>query len=67
MKNMLGIAEVKGSIYDLLEKLGGSDGERWLRDLKKFLRKEISLIHDWQNFWLFSFWVSYFIYNDYLL
>ncbi|MFH1956422.1 MAG: hypothetical protein ABIJ28_02130 [Patescibacteria group bacterium] len=51
MKNMLGIADAKGPIYDLLEKLGGADGEKWLRDLKKFLRKEISLIHDWQSFW----------------
>lgn len=40
MKNMLGIAEAKGPISDLLEKLGGPEGERWLEETKRFLRRE---------------------------
>ena len=51
MKNMLGITDVRGPISDLLEKLGGPDGERWLKDFKKFLRKEFAIISDWQSFW----------------
>lgn len=39
-KDMLGIAEVKGVIADLLEKLGGPNGEEWLSASKRFLRKE---------------------------
>ena len=39
---MLGIAlsEVRGLLNDLLEKLSGRDGEKWLTELKKFLRGE---------------------------
>ena len=33
--------EILGTIYDLLEKLAGKNGEKWFSDLKKFLRGEI--------------------------
>ncbi len=32
--------EVLGAVFDLLEKLGGSNGGEWLAMLKRFLRKE---------------------------
>jgi|GEM_PF-1715650 len=42
MKNMLNevLSEVGGPLGDLLKKLSGSDGDLWLTELKKFLRKE---------------------------
>lgn len=36
----LALSEVQGPLIDLLEKVGGRDGEMWLRGLNKFLRKE---------------------------
>ena len=36
----LALSEVQGPLIDLLEKVGGRDGELWLRGLNKFLRKE---------------------------
>ncbi|NMB91825.1 hypothetical protein GYA37_03190 [candidate division WWE3 bacterium] len=36
----LTLSEVQGPFIDLLEKIGGRDGELWLRGLNKFLRKE---------------------------
>lgn len=34
------LPEVRGPLFDLIEKLGGVDGIYWLHCLKKFLRKE---------------------------
>ncbi|MFH0912430.1 MAG: hypothetical protein V1807_02095 [Patescibacteria group bacterium] len=39
-RDMLGVCDVQGPITDLLEKLGGSSGQDWLKALKLFLRKE---------------------------
>lgn len=41
-QDMLGISvcDVQGVVTDLLEKLGGSNGQEWLKASKKFLRKE---------------------------
>lgn len=39
--NMLGVKDIKGLIADLMEKLGGPNGEEWLDGLKKFLRGEL--------------------------
>lgn len=36
----LALSDVQGPLIDLLEKVGGRDGELWLRGLNKFLRKE---------------------------
>lgn len=38
--SMLGVDVVKGSIGDLLEKLAGENGEEYLAEFKRFLRKE---------------------------
>ena len=38
--NMLGINEVRGTLTDLLEKLGSDKGDEWHKALKRFLRKE---------------------------
>ncbi|MFZ2303816.1 MAG: hypothetical protein WAV98_03465 [Minisyncoccia bacterium] len=40
MSNVLGMKDVKGVLVDLLEKLVGDDFETWLKEIKKFLRKE---------------------------
>ena len=40
MSTRLTVGEAKGAVGDLLEKLAGDEGKEWLRDLKRFLRKE---------------------------
>ena len=41
----LALSDIQGPLIDLLEKVGGRDGELWLRGLNKFLRKE----NPWEN------------------
>jgi len=41
LKGIVGLpAEMIGTLYDLIEKLGGEDGDGWWAALKRFLRKE---------------------------
>jgi len=40
MSTRLSLCDVRGPIADLLDKLSGEDGERWLRGLNKYLRGE---------------------------
>jgi hypothetical protein len=42
----LGNKDTEGPLADLNEKLAGSNGEAWLMNLKRFLRKEIPWIHN---------------------
>lgn len=40
MDTRLALCDVRGPLTDFLEKLSGEDGDRWLREFNKFLRKE---------------------------
>lgn len=44
MLGLLALSEVRGPLSDLNEKLAGSNGPKWLADLKKFLRKQFTLL-----------------------
>lgn len=46
MSNVLGMKDVKGVLVDLLEKLVSDDWEVWLKEVKKFLRKEPCWVND---------------------
>ncbi len=49
LKSMLGVNDVRGPITDLLDKLGGQEGERWLEETKRFLRRENPFIETGKN------------------
>lgn len=40
MLGVLPLSEIRGPVNDLIERLAGDEGRRWLEELKKFLRKE---------------------------
>lgn len=52
MSNMLGVKDAKGVLVDLLEKLVSDDWETWLKEIKKFLRKEPCWVETVQNLYL---------------
>ncbi len=56
-EDMLGISvhDAQGVVTDLLEKLGGSNGQEWLSASKKFLRKE----DPWPESNVFTLTVNY--------
>lgn len=40
MNNRLTLCDARGPLTDLIEKLSGKEGDQWLRELNKMLRKE---------------------------